>query len=214
MHYVVIDEEFCKVAKGARTSEFSCGHEIIQIGAVLLDDAFNVTSSFDEYVNPEYGYVDAFISRLTGINQYMVSKADRLEAVLDRFLNWIPEDSVMVSWSMSDRMQLQKETVAKKIWRERLSMLFDGWIDSQAIFTEKANVSRKYNLQEALNISGVAMDGNEHNGLDDARNTAALFGMMMQPEFVTCSSYIKADSEQEELSFSLGSLFAGLGFVV
>lgn len=211
MYYAVIDEEFCKVSKGAKTSEYDLNNEIIQIGAVLLDDNFNVIDKFNELVRPEYGHINAFIQKLTGISQYAVSQSDTLRVVLEKLLNWIPENTVMVSWSMNDESQLRREAEAKGLSNDKLLSLCSSWIDSQRMFTEKIDASRVYRLEEALNMSGILYDGNLHDGYSDAYNTALLFAEMQDEEFKPCSSYVHDGEETEELSFSLGNLFTGLG---
>ena len=41
-HYVVLDFEMCKVSKGARCKAYHRANEIIQWGAVLLDENYNI----------------------------------------------------------------------------------------------------------------------------------------------------------------------------
>ena len=66
MHYLVIDLEMCRVKKLYRKT-YKYASEIIQIGAVLLDEGFNRIATICEYVNPEYGVLDNFIESMTGI---------------------------------------------------------------------------------------------------------------------------------------------------
>ena len=49
--------------------------EIIQIGAVLLDEGFNRIATMCEYVNPEYGVLDNFIESMTGIKNRDIKQA-------------------------------------------------------------------------------------------------------------------------------------------
>lgn len=207
MHYVVIDEEFCKVTRGARTRQYGYPNEIIQIGAVMLDENYAEVGRFNEYVNPQYGYVDSFIEKLTGINRYRVKQADALDTVLRRFMDWLPEDTVIVSWSMTDRSQLYKEAEAKGLLNARLECLIESWIDAQSMFTEKINGAKVYKLEKALNMAGIVYGGTLHDGLDDAVNTALLYGMMQAEDFRTVDYYLSDNEEPEELSFSLGNLF-------
>ena len=63
--YVVFDLEMCKIPKHIKTENLHM--EIIEIGAVLLDEAYKEVDSFKTYIKPEYGFVDNFIEKLTGI---------------------------------------------------------------------------------------------------------------------------------------------------
>ena len=51
--YVVVDLEMCNVPRGARREAFHASSELIQIGAVLIDDNYRITDSFMTYVAPE-----------------------------------------------------------------------------------------------------------------------------------------------------------------
>ena len=62
-YYVVVDLEMCRVPAKMR-KEYRYRHEIIQIGAALMDENLNVVDKFSEYVKPQYGYLDDFISKL------------------------------------------------------------------------------------------------------------------------------------------------------
>ena len=53
--YVVIDLEMCNVP-GTMRKQYGWRQEIIQIGAVLLDEDLNIVSKFNRYVRPQYGY--------------------------------------------------------------------------------------------------------------------------------------------------------------
>ena len=44
MNYLVIDLEMCKVPKNYRGKNYKYASEIIQVGAVLLDEDDNITS--------------------------------------------------------------------------------------------------------------------------------------------------------------------------
>ena len=65
MNYVVIDLEMCKVPKQYQ-SKYNYSKEIIEIGAVLLDQEYQVIGTQKQFVCPEHGVVDRFISNLTG----------------------------------------------------------------------------------------------------------------------------------------------------
>ena len=213
MYYAIIDEEFCNVAYGARSSKYYLKNEIIQIGVVLLNEAYEEVDRFSSYVCPKFGHVDAFIRKLTGIDQYTASQGDYLENVLERLKDWMPEDTVMVSWSLSDLHQLRKECEMKEIDTGWLQDKYDTWQDCQAEFSKKVKgiKNKQYNLEEALCMSDVDISGNCHDGMDDAYNTAQLFRKMrLEPEFKASRKYLKADEESEGITFSLGSLLSNI----
>ena len=105
MQYVVIDLEMCNVAKLYRKS-YPYKSEIIQIGAVLLDENFEITDKFNEYVKPKYGDLDHFIKKLTGISKLDLSRADEFPVVFERFSKRV--DSEEVSYITSSLSILNK----------------------------------------------------------------------------------------------------------
>ena len=53
-YYVVVDLEMCGVPKNKR-KQYKNKHEIIQIGAAVMDSDLNILDTFSQYVKPEFG---------------------------------------------------------------------------------------------------------------------------------------------------------------
>lgn len=198
--YVVIDLEMCKIEQTKRIKN-SFSNEIIEIGAVLLDEAFEITDSFKSYVSPEYGRIDSYIKNLTGISEKDTQSAPTANEALKMLADWIPEDAVMVAWSDNDAHQLKNEIKCKGINIPKLTALIDAAVDCQITFGEKMNSPKVYRLSEALLISGIDYDEGAHDALVDAHNTALLFAKMMTEEEFTPSPYY-SNKESEELTYN------------
>ena len=191
--YVVFDLEMCFVPKSVKRSVYNCRNELIQIGAVVVDESLGITDKFMTYVSPVFGNVDAYIENLTGITRQNLSQAPKAKEALEMFFNWMPEDAVMVSWSENDEYQIRKETEAKGIVIDGLEEHLANWIDCQKTFSQKMNNERSYKLSEALILADIDYDEGEHDALVDAKNTAQLFIKMerepeltLNPYFTTC----------------------------
>ncbi len=91
--YAVVDLEMCKVPNESKKGKYPYSHETIQIGAVLLDDSYEIKEKFVTYVSPQYGYIDNFISNLTGIHRNDVKDAPLMKEALQRFVDWLPKHS-------------------------------------------------------------------------------------------------------------------------
>ena len=211
--YAIIDLEMCRVPKHNR-ARYHYSSEIIQIGAVLLNDEFQVADSINLYVKPEFGFIDDYIKKLTGIEKKNVIDSFMIKESIKEFLSWINEyeDVKIVSWSMSDRRQIQHELEEKNVQLPAFDSLYETWIDAQQMFGEMMGTERKYKLFEALVAGDIVTEGRDHDGLCDAYNTALLFAKMKtEPEFQFNDYYAMARKEETEgLTFSLGDLFAGL----
>ena len=176
--YVIVDLEMCNIPCGDRREWLNCNNEIIQIGAVLLDESFKICDSFKTYVHPQYGTLDSVISNLTGITNVDLFDAPDCKKALTDFMNWVPKNATMVTWSENDENQIRKEIRAKNIHVPRLKEFLNTCIDCQKTFGKIMYSKRNYNLVEALNISSIDYDVNVHDALVDDKNTALLFAKM------------------------------------
>lgn len=212
MYHVVIDLEMCQVSRCYR-DRYRYKMEIIQIGAVLLDENFMRIGTLSEYVNPSFGVIDSFIGNLTGIRNANLKGAPKLEKALLHLINWIGDREYQVfAWSDSDRCQLLHELSAKKLWNEKIDAFMEKgrWIDYQDVFRKRFQLARAYSLEEALLRADVNAEGHFHDGLDDAVNTGKLIRKLeLNPEFELHADYVPVSSDTP-LSCSFGDLLAKL----
>jgi DNA polymerase III alpha subunit (gram-positive type) len=189
--YVIFDLEMCKVGKNKRTAMFPYARELIQIGAVLMDESYSIVDRFATYVAPQLGALDLDIIRLTGITQEKLQDAPSTEEALAQFSDWNPEDVVLVEWSDNDTNQLYNELYGKDIYDDKLEDLLEEIIDCQEAFGEKMNSERQYMLSEALIIADINnyTDG-AHDALVDAMNTAMLFRKIKTEKEFKLSPYL------------------------
>lgn len=194
--YVIVDLEMCKVPNGLKRQKYRNASELIEIGAVLLDDTYEIIDRFKTYVSPQYGEIDSYIQKLTGITKADTANAPSAENALKLFVNWLPEDAILVSWSDNDEKQIRKETELKNIEIPGLKKYLDNWEDCQKTFGEKMNSPKKYRLSEALIIADIDYDENIHDGLVDAENTAMLFAKMKRgPKLKLISCYMTEEED-------------------
>ena len=214
MNYLVIDLEMCKVPKHYRNKKYKYANEIIQMGAVLLDEEYEVIGRINQYVHPEYGVIDHFISNLTGIQNCQVKHAPCLKEVLLHMVDWLGDREYKVyAWSDSDYSQLQHEILCKDIVDEKIESFMDSarWIDYQEVFGKRFDFTRAVSLEEALMYCDLDTEGRLHDGLDDALNTAKLIKTLeLHKEFVFCKYDIDYKSESEPLNYCIGDLFSEL----
>lgn len=198
--YVIVDLEMCRVPKGTVREKYPAGCEMIEIGAVLLDDTYEIADRFKTYIRPEFGEIDSFIERLTGITKIDTLAAPSTREALEMFSDWLPDDAVLVSWSVSDENQMRREMELKGIDLPDLEYFLDSWEDCQETFSEKMETTKSYSLSEALVIADIDFNENIHDGLVDAENTAMLFAKMKREPKLKLSSYYS--TEEENSSFT------------
>ena len=66
LKHIMIDLEMNKIKKQYRDDK-KLANELIEIGAVKMDDDFNEVDRYQSYVMPDYGKMDSHIIKLTGI---------------------------------------------------------------------------------------------------------------------------------------------------
>lgn len=211
MNYLVIDLEMCRVPKLYR-SKYKYANETIQIGAVLLDDEFKRIATLCQYVHPEYGVIDHFIEKMTGIHNRNIKNAPGIKETLEHLIDWIGAREYQVyAWSESDRNQILHEIKAKNIESKKLETFMEEerWIDYQAVFKKRFQLNRLYSLEEALCNSDIEPEGKFHDGLDDAINTGYLIEKLEKYPDFQLLSYAMPETE-EHLSCTIGDLFANL----
>ena len=211
---VVIDIEMCIVQKEYQWKDYPYEHEIIQIGAVMMDEEYEICGEFSSYVRPKYGRIDHFIQELTGISDRDILEAPNLEKALDNMLSWLAGHEVtFYSWSKTDYVQITREIQAKGIDEEKMEMFLDKerWADYQQIAGKRFGKPWRMSLEDALMVAEIEPEGKQHDGLVDARNTARLIAKMEKnPESRFLQDRLEKEKNEEQLGTSLGSLLGNI----
>lgn len=185
----------CRTPKGTKRNDIYLKNELIQIGAVLLDDNFDEIDTFMTYVSPQHSRITPVIQQLTGITQKNVTGAPKFEEALKRFAEWIPADAEIITWSENDECQIVNESRYKNVSVEHLAL--DTWIDCQKTFSDKMHTEKVYRLSEALSIADIWYDEDFHDALVDARNTALLFAKMQREDELVLNPYYTMVNSEE-----------------
>lgn len=84
-NYAMIDLEMCRIPRVLQPDHIELHNEIIQIGAVLIDNSYHISDRFSTYVCPQFGTIDDFIEKLTGIGANDVKDAPSIQEALHLF---------------------------------------------------------------------------------------------------------------------------------
>ncbi|MDO4467869.1 MAG: 3'-5' exonuclease [Bacillota bacterium] len=210
MKYVVVDLEMNSVASNFIEERKVCSMEIIQIGAVVLNEEYEIIGSFSTYVKPQYNrYIENMYQRLTGITTYMVKDAPVFKDGLKQFFSWIQtlNDEIEVyAWSENDLCQILREAELKGYeFSNYENVILDYWYDFQEEYEEKTQKHYKCSLVEALSSHGIQLEGKLHDALYDAKNTAKLLKVVRTDNrIVDC---YKAYMNPEPAQNTLGDIF-------
>ena len=182
MNYIVIDLEFTPTPNTLRKkTKFT--QEIIEIGAVKLNDNYEVIDTFDILIKPQYAAgVSPFVRNLTGITNNDLQSAPSFKKAMYAFVEWIGYEPYRIyQWSDTDKKKLIAESMYKCCYDEFSSLLDKHFIDLQRIF-QRISKLHKLSLERALNSLNIEINGELHSAVDDAYNTSQILMLMKDKE--------------------------------
>lgn len=205
MYKLVLDLEM----NGIYSKEIPMG-EIIEIGAVLLDENFDIVSKYSTYVRPDNLKVSSRTKILTNIAKEDLSGAPKIGEALNKMLDISPDlsNTTLYTWSSSDTKSIISELKSKGLHNRLIMKLCKNYIDVQVIFGNKIGEKNQVNLTKALNMIGLKFDGKEHGALSDAINTARILKEIetnanIRKTIDDINSYMNS----KPLTSTIGSLF-------
>lgn len=115
--HIIIDFEMNPVEGKRENAQLLTKNEIIQIGAIKLDEKYHVVDRFNAFARPQLNSrVTRHIKKITGITTEMVVNANCLGVVLKDFSDWLGVDKLRIyAWSENDLQQLREECAFKGI---------------------------------------------------------------------------------------------------
>ncbi|MBN7771774.1 3'-5' exonuclease [Clostridium aminobutyricum] len=186
MHYIVFDLEFNQDFSSSHSfskEKKQCPFEIIQIGAVKLDQYFNTITTFNRYVKPTlYSVVKPYITDLTGITTEQLLSEKPFPQVFNDYVDFIgKEDSVLCVWGMADIKELFRNVEFHKLDKQCLS---ESFINLQPYVSAHFGFSKakQVGLQSAVEALQISMPYPFHSALHDAYYTAEILKKIQNPE--------------------------------
>lgn len=182
MNHIMIDLEMNQIERRQR-EQYKLSSELIEIGAVKMDQHYEVIDQFQTYVMPEYGSMDQRIIELTGITDDKLEGAPSFATALDIFSVWIGnEETQFYSWSMSDIRQFQAEALFKEYHGKVIHRMETHWNDFQQEYSRLLGIGKKIKLKQAVSAADYEFTGAQHTALADAVNTAEILRLSKDPE--------------------------------
>lgn len=172
MNYIIFDLEWnqCGSESEILTQPVCLPGEIIEIGAVKLNDAFEKVDELRLLIQPKYyPKLHHRIVSLTGLrDKDLAEKGLPFPQAYEKFMEFCGEEYCFMTWSRSDLPILVDNMLLHGI---DISNLPDTY-DLQRIFcNEIMRIPRKMALDDALKVLNEKGDI-AHDALNDSRNTA------------------------------------------
>lgn len=179
MHYIVLDLEFNQdLSSFQDTLRFKTKSpfEIIQIGAIKLDEKFQIIGTFNRYVKPTiYAEVSPFIEELTGISTQQLEGEETFPKVFQAFYQFISQaDCVFCIWGMSDMKELFRNAQYHHL---NIKLLPTGYINLQPYVSVYFGLpsNQLLSLRNTVEALNIPLNYDFHNAYHDAFYTAEIF---------------------------------------
>ncbi len=173
MNYIVLDLEWNQPLDERATIKdpFIFDSEIIEIGAIRLNENFEGADSFITFVKPKYyTTINSSVIRLTKIRSNLLEEAPAFPEALQSFLDWCGSPCCLCTWSKTDASVLFDNMLMNGM--EVSNELY--FCDLQRIFgREIMKDDRPCSLENAVTMMHLPKD-RAHDALNDARNTVRI----------------------------------------
>lgn len=191
MNYIVLDLEWNQSPGGKEDSVEHLPFEIIEIGAVKLNEAFQQTGEFHRLIRPQvYHQMHFKILEVTHMNMGELKHQGRtFPRVIREFLSWCGKDFCFCTWGSMDLTELQRNMAYYHIEIPFSVPLF--YYDVQKLYClEHGDGKNKPSLDQAVQEQGIPMERPFHRALDDAYYTGRVLSVL---DFTQVRPYVSVD---------------------
>lgn len=181
MNYIVLDLEWNQSNTGTEEEVARLPFEIIEIGALKLNDKGTIMGEFNELIKPQvYHEMHRITSQLIHIQMEQLQRGNPFPEVAGKFLEWCGEEEYLFcTWGSLDLTELQRNLRFYDM--EPLSDKPIAFLDVQKLFsiTYEDRKSRRA-LEYAIDFLKIEKDIPFHRAFSDAYYTAKIFARIMQ----------------------------------
>ena len=218
MYYIVFDLEWNQSPDGKDFSREDLPFEIIQIGAVKLNEKFEQISEFNRFVMPlVYQSLHRKVKELLNVTmEEIVDKGGYFVDVFEEFIEWCGNPCIFCTWGSMDLSELQRNMKFYNIsYQFEKPFLF---YDVQKLYSLCfQDGKQRITLQHAIEALKLPQMEGYHSADNDARYTAqvlALLDMKKVGKFYSVDTFYPPVTRKEEihLDFGLYEKYISKGF--
>ena len=179
MNYIVFDLEWNQGSTKRDRKRKELPFEIVEIGAVRLNDALQQTGTFHRLIRPQvYRYMHRITGGIIHLTMEDLQQGDLFPEVAADFLAFCGEEYVFCTWGSLDLTELQRNLAFYQL--EKLSDKPIPYYDVQKLFALSLGESARvqHGLENAVRMLEIDEDEPFHRALGDAHYTARIFARM------------------------------------
>lgn len=175
MNYIVFDLEWNQSPKGKEGELPQMPFEIVEIGAIKLNAAGEITDTFSRLIKPVvYKELHHIIRDITGFTMNELNKGESFFAAASAFMEWCGNDYCFCTWGSLDITELFRNMRYYHIPLPKPPVFY---YDLQRIFNiqfENSNRTTR-SLEYAVDFFNIKTDEHFHRAYYDALYTAYIF---------------------------------------
>ena len=199
MNYIVLDLEWNQ-GSGQEPEVKEMPFEVIDIGAVKLNEKRNIMDKYNQLVKPVvYHQMNRITSDLVHLHMEDLQKGRSFVEVMNEFLAWCGEDYVFCTWGPLDLFELQRNM--HYFHMEPLSGKPVKFLDVQKLFSiAYEDKKSRRSLEYAIDFLQIEKDVPFHRAFSDAYYTARILEQMEEEvlENYSIDTYILPKTREEE----------------
>ena len=146
--------------------------EIIEIGAVKLNDDMTAGEEFSIYVHPKYFRKMHYkVKKLTGIDHDVLAEGVAFPVALKKLREFCGDDVTFLTWGCDDGPIMEQNIIIHDLDWDWIN----SWINLQLIFNVQTGGDKNQrSLADAMEYFGIEQTRVAHDALGDAYNTAKI----------------------------------------
>ena len=178
MNYIVFDLEWNQCPQGKARENPRLPFEIVEIGAIKLNEAREETGRFHEVIRPlVYRHLHFRTREVIHISEEELKHARTFSPAAREFLEWCGTDCKFVTWGSLDLTELQRNMDYYRIKNPLPKPLF--YYDLQKMFSLLyADGKSRASLEDAVDFLGIPRLWPFHRAIDDTCYTAEIMKRM------------------------------------
>lgn len=175
MNYIVMDLEWNQSPSGQSGENPRLAFEIIEIGAIKLDEKFNIIDEYDSIIKPRiYRRLQSRIRELLNYDESVLRTGRPFDVVFREFKKWCGDNYIFCTWGPLDLTYLQQnmDFYYLKSFEFPLKFYNIQEIYATLAYNDKAQMP---SLEKAVTELKILIDKPFHCAKNDAYYTAKIF---------------------------------------
>jgi len=201
MKYIVFDLEWNQPEDGKSSEERELQFEIIEIGAVKLNEKKEIISKFQTLICPQvYDQINWRIRKMLDLKPGELERGKRFPDAAKAFLEWSGKDAVFCTWGGQDLTELQRNMTYYGM--EPLSDRPIRYLNVQKLYSAKIGDWSQMALATAVEKEHIVKDVPFHRAYSDAYYTTKILRLIpseIEEQYASYDLYHLPASQSEEL---------------